>query len=83
MTSIVFELRKMRGKRKKSLGEVANLAQVSVPYLSKVERGLVNPSVLVTERILAVYGKRLVAISDTLQPGIFERLRVLLDDYSA
>jgi len=79
----VFELRKIRRKQKKTLREVAGLAPVSVPYLSEVERGLRVPSIEIVERVLAAYGKKLVIVSDTLPLGVFERLRVLLDDYSA
>lgn len=79
----VFELRKIRRKRKKTLREVADFAQVSVPYLSEIERGLRVPSIAIVERVLAAYGKKLVIVSDTLHPGVFERLRVLLDDCSA
>lgn len=42
--------------RKKKQCEVALLAEISAPYLSQVEKGIQQPSLLLSERLCKIYG---------------------------
>ena len=48
-------LRSIRKERKLTLKDLSQLADLSVPYLSDIERGVVNPSVETVQKIARAY----------------------------
>jgi transcriptional regulator with XRE-family HTH domain len=83
MSQIIKSLRRIRKKKKMTLLCAAQLAGVSMPYLSEVERGRSNPSLAVVERILAAYGKKLAVVPQAVEEGVFSKLKILLEHCSA
>lgn len=79
MSKVICQLRRIRHKKKLTLEVVAKEANVSVPYLSEVERGLVNPRLCIVERILAVYDKELAIVPSGVSQGVFSKLKIMLE----
>ena len=57
-------LRELRSERKLRLKDVSQVAEISVPYLSDLERGRTNPSLETLQTLAAAYG---ISVHDLLQ----------------
>ncbi len=79
-------LREVRRARKRTLLQVAEATQLSVSYLSDLERGRTNPSIATLERLAGCYevplGDLLSSVDapgtsslDGLAPGLLELVR--------
>ena len=62
-------VREMRLRRTMSQRELAELAGTRQAAISRIERGLVSPSVDTLERIVAAMGERLVMSTAPLDPA--------------
>ena len=51
-------LRSIRRERKLTLKDLSQRAGLSVPYLSDIERGVVNPSVETVQKIAKAYNMK-------------------------
>lgn len=59
------ELRQERGQRLKDVSEIAG---ISIPYLSDLERGRTNPSLETLQTLASAYG---ISVHDLLEPVEF------------
>ncbi|RTR25394.1 helix-turn-helix domain-containing protein [Deinococcus radiophilus] len=57
-------LRELRSERKLRLKDVSEVAEISVPYLSDLERGRTNPSLDTLQTLAAAYG---ISVHDLLE----------------
>lgn len=57
-------LRELRSERKLRLKDVSQVAEISVPYLSDLERGRTNPSLETLQTLAAAYE---ISVHDLLQ----------------
>ena len=81
-------LREQRGQAQMSLRQLAELADVSNPYLSQIERGLRRPSAEVLQQIAkalrisaeSLYVRAGILDAETLPPsGVIEAIRADID----
>lgn len=61
-------LRELRQERGQRLKDVSDIAGISIPYLSDLERGRTNPSLETLQTLAGAYG---ISVHDLLEPVEF------------
>lgn len=63
-------LRRLRAQQGLTLQEASSRAEITIGYLSDLERGRTAPSLAALDRLLAIYGHRLTVVDDRIAENL-------------